>query len=336
MLDKIPQIKSSPEDDFFESKDVHKERFLINGAQVDSIDVIPKTLKTEIPVLVAPGWGATMENFKPAIEVLANKNRRVISLNQPRRGGEIPNLDYNNKELEEWYKKKGKKYPKFPSEFLRQANTVNGLLDQKKLDKVDVITHSMGGPAVCIAAMLHPEKFAGRTIVLYSPAGLIGKDSLPRLMRGTMTQLDHPDSISKIPVTKTEEERLKLAGDNAQAHGKANPFRALKEVIAISQAQIEDMLRYLHEKGIRIIVVGAVDDTYFPMGDVKEEIDEEGNVKKRYFVGNKGMQKNVKPDFIDGFLSVSGGHEQIKTHPEIYIKAIESMLTTIEEKAGKK
>src|SRR3989338_10461278 len=102
MFDRPPQKTPAPENDFFESPIARKERFVINGAQVDSIDVIPENQKDEVPVLVAPGWGATMESFKPGIKVLADKKRRVISLDHPRKGGVVP--ESHNKEKEEWYR----------------------------------------------------------------------------------------------------------------------------------------------------------------------------------------------------------------------------------------
>ncbi len=301
------------ENDFFESKNVRKERFVINGAEVDSIDATPEKQKDQVPVLVAPGWGATMKSFKPGIKVLNDKERRVISLDHPRKGGTVP--DSHNKDVEEWYRKREKKYPDWPTEELRKANTILGLLDQKKLDKVDVIAHSEGAINVCIAAMLHPEKFTGRTIILYSPAGVIGKDSFFRLKKGGDANKSRTETMSDVPVTADETAYLAETKRVTPDYIKANPLRTLKEVWAISRARIEDMLRYLREKGIRIILVGAVDDTMFPMDR---------------------MQKNVKADFIDGFVSVKGGHMQIQVHPEMFMGAIETMLKKPEEKSPDK
>jgi pimeloyl-ACP methyl ester carboxylesterase len=300
-------------------KQFPRERFTINGAQVESVDIKPEHQKDEVPVLVAPGWGATMESFEPGFEVLAKKGRRVISLDHPRKGGNIH--DSYNEDIEKWYQEKGQKYPDWPSEELRKAQTILGLLEEKKLDKVDVIAHSEGAINVCIAAMLHPEKFIGRTIILYSPAGLIGKDSIFRLQKGAGANTASTKSISEVPITYAETEYLKSTTHITPDYMKANPIRALKETWTISQARIEDMLRYLREKGIRIIVVGAVDDTMFPMGSATQA---------------GGMQKNVKKDFIDGFLAVKGGHMQIQVHPEIFMSAIETMLPKPKESTEKK
>jgi len=261
-----------------------------------------------------------MESFKPGIKVLTDKQRRVISLDQPRKGGTIP--DSHNEEVEKWYEKRGEKYPDWPSEELRKAHTILGLLEQKKIDKVDVIAHSEGAINVCIAAMLQPEKFTGRTIILYSPAGLIGKDNIFRLQKGAGANKSRTETMSHIPVTEAETEYLKSTAHITPDYLKANPIRAVKELFAISQAQIEDMLQYLREKGIKIIVVGAVDDTFFPM----DKIQENKKIKSDFSSTNPGE------GILDGFVSVSGGHMQIQTHPELYMSAIETMLQKPEEK----
>jgi pimeloyl-ACP methyl ester carboxylesterase len=324
MLEGLQNYNNSPE-----SENVHKEHLIINGAEVDVVDVVPENQKDEVPVLVLPGWGATMESFMPGIKVLNDKERRVISLNHPRTGGDISSS--YSEDIDEWYKKRGQDYPDWPIEELRKAHTILGLIDEKKLEKVDAIAHSEGAINLCIAAMLHPEKFTGRTLVLVNPAGLIGDDSIFRLQKGAGATTSRTETISEIPVTEAETEYLESTKHITPDYMKENPLRAAKEIWAISKARIEDMLRYLHEKGIRIIVIGAVDDTMFPMGTRQETKDEEGNTRFE-FVGDKGMQKNVKADFVDGFLSVRGGHMQIQVHPELYMSAAEKMLTKPKEK----
>ena len=52
------------------------------------------------------------------------------------------------------------------------------------------------------------------------------------------------------------------------------------------------------------------------------------------------MQKIVKSTgveggFVDGFLSVKGGHLQIQIHPEIFMPEIEKMISNSNKKTGK-
>lgn len=208
--------------------------------------------------------------------------------------------------MEKWYKERGQEYPNWSSEELRKAETILGLLYEKKLEKVDVIAHSEGAINVCIAAMLHPEKFSGRTIVLANPAGMIGKDNIFRLRKGSGAATGRTETMSKFPTTKAESEYLESTKHITPDYMRAGLVRAFKETLAISQAQIEDMLKYLREKGIKIIVIAGIDDPIFP---------------------TESMQKNVKKDFIDGFLSIRGGHMQLQVHPELYMAAAENMLS---------
>ena len=78
--DPIEQYADWKAPESFESQYDHKEEFVINGAKVESVDIKPEHQKDEVPVLVAPGYGATIESFKPGLEVLANRGRRSISL----------------------------------------------------------------------------------------------------------------------------------------------------------------------------------------------------------------------------------------------------------------
>ena len=280
----------------FEAQFAHKERYSIQGATVESVDIRPEHPKTDVPVLVAPGFAATMDSFKPGMKVLVDRERRVISFDHPRKGGTIPDVA-------------GTAVEKHAPEELRKAHTILGIIDQKGMEQIDVIAHSEAAINVCIAAMLHPEKF--RNIVLYAPAGLIGNDTLFRLIKGVMTHPKRPESMAEFPVTEAEEEYLESTKHIGPKYQKENPLRAAKEVLAISRARIDDMIGYLREHGIKIVVIAAVDDTFFPMD---------------------AMQKNIKAHSLDGFLSVRGGHMQIQVHPEQYIGAAESMITALEEK----
>jgi hypothetical protein len=47
----------------------------------------------------------------------------------------------------------------------------------------------------------------------------------------------------------------------------------------------------------------------------------------------KVVKSNKQPDgFVDGFLSVQGGHDELYIHPEKYTGAAEKMLTAMEQK----
>ena len=287
---------------------VREKHFFVNGKEISSLEITPEKIKDPIPVLIVPGYRATKKVLRPEVEALAKRGRHVISFDHPRQGGKVSRLP--GEELQKWYQDRGQDSPKWPEVEMIKAQTLLDLLDYKKIDKVDVVAHSEAAINVSIAAMLHPEKFIGRTIVLYSPAGLIGKDSVSRLATGVVSHPKRPASLSHVPITETEIKNREVERGESKKYLWANPVRALREGLAVANIRIDDMLRYLHEKGVRIIVVQGVEDTFFPMDKMQKVVRSRGE----------------EDGFVDGFLSVRGGHVQIQSHPELYMGAVESML----------
>ena len=191
-------IETPPSDDelndekIFEAQFAQREYFEVAGGTAEVVDVTPEKLKDEVPLFFAPAWACNIEVYKRAIETLSEQERRVISLNHPRRGGDLK-ASSSEEEMK-----------KYPEEELRKAYNILEMLDQKGVDKVDVIAHSEGAINVTIAATLHPEKF--RNIVYFAPAGLIGKDKFTRLMKGFAAQEKRAESMEDYPISEGEEE----------------------------------------------------------------------------------------------------------------------------------
>jgi len=220
----------------------------------------------------------------------------------------------------------------YPTAEVRKAKTLLDIVHHKQLGQLDAIAHSEGAVNVAIAALLEPEKF--RNIVFFGPAGLIGEDTLSRLMQGFAAQGAEKPTLREIPVSEeakqAAEERGQVAiaypaieaTDVSKAVGAAanreapwymakNPVRAFSEGWALSQVQIHDLIAKLHEKGIGIVIMSGVDDSVFP---------------------TEKMATFLRKGTIDGFLSVRGGHGQIGETPERYMVAAEQMLEALERK----
>lgn len=286
----------------FEQQFATREHYQVAGGQAEVIDIKPTEQKSELPVLFSPSWGLTEKTYEPALKDLSERGRRAVLINHPRWGGKIkqdPNYQENDAE-------------KYPQEQLRRALNILGVLDQKEIEKTDAICHSEGAIYTAIAAVLHPERF--RNIVFFNPAGLIGEDTFLRLMKGFAGQNKRVASMNSIPVTEIEKQVVGAAVKDVIAYFIKNPLRAIREAKGISESQIHEILRYLHEKGLGIVVVASVDDPVFPMDKI---------------------QNTVKADMLDGFLSVRGGHSPIGEHPELYMAAGEQMLSALEEKEKK-
>ena len=251
------------------------------GGKVEIIDICPENKKYEIPVVVAPGWAATPEVFKDNILTLAELGRRTISINSSH-GIETEKIE------------------NFPDAELRKAAALIRTLEEKNINKVDAIGHSEAGIYLTLAATLYPEKF--RNIILVDPGGMIGKDNIARL------SVDFSLDIIKQTIRSIKDRRLikpilKAFWEAGKPIG-FHPVRAFREVLAISDFQIHELLRGLKEKGIGLSIIHAVDDKAFPMDKV---------------------QKIAKTDQLDGFYSVKG------THNEFYLKAKE--YTQLADKA---
>jgi len=307
----------------FEEQFNRREKIETEGGTVETVDINPDAEGT--PFLMAPAWGCTMNVYEPAIESLsegggwddedsieitekkdgeAEEKTRVISLDYARFGGS----GVSTEEVVQ----------KYPEEFIRESKAILGVLEKKGIEKIDAVAHSASAISVVLAALVNPEKF--ESITLFAGAGLKGNDTFTRLIKGFAGQFKGragTESMSTIPVTETEKKVGAVAGKEGAKYFTQNPYRALMEGIAISKSnsQIHEALRYLHEKGVSICVIAPVDDPVFPMKDI---------------------QKIVKADMLDGFLSVRGGHGAIGEHPELYIEAIKGLVKSMKRKREKK
>jgi len=269
-----------------------KELLDLYGGQVEVVDVKPLQQKSEVPVIVAPGWGGTPKMYEKNILTLAEAGRRAISIDAPHGidheldGGEVNNI---------------------PDVELRKIAALINALEEKEIDQVDVIGHSEGAIYTVLAAKLYPEKF--RNLILINPGGMIGEDNPVRLTvdfakdaaRQTIDSIRNPGMRKPLMTATGELTKSAIV----------NPLKAFQEIKAISGSQIHELLKELKEKGIGVVIIHGVDDKVFPMDRVQEI---------------------AKADQLDGFVSVKGTHGQLMLEAEKYTKAAESILTSLENK----
>jgi pimeloyl-ACP methyl ester carboxylesterase len=281
---------------FFSFEEQFKRRKKIDffGDFVETVEICPENPKTEIPVLFAPGWGCTLSVLRDSLRAMIKRGRRVLSVSHIRRGG---NIRLVSRELLENYQE----------DELRKALALLKLLNKEKTPVVDVVAHSEGAINTTIAASIEPRRF--RNIVFVAPGGLIGRDKFRRLAGSFILGI----VLDWLNSGKKPNERKLLARLNKET-GKyiiKNPIRATKEAIAISESQIHHLFRDLHKKGIGIAVLHGTNDPVFPF---------------------KRMNKIVRGGYIDGFLSVKGGHNDLILKPDHHILACDKLLELLEEK----
>ena len=269
------------------------------------IDINPEEKKSDMSVLVAPGWGKMVSQVKEnLLQVLADDGgRRVLATDYPRE----MRLDTANLPEE------------VPAQELQKAAALLELLEEKEIKKTDAIGHSEGGLYLPIAAVLEPEKF--RNLVLVNPAGMIGQDSLLGLAYRFMIK---EGSKSTLPKAAEKGERVKAFLDYAIKH----PVMSLKEVKQISQADIYDLLKFLKEQGIHIAVVATNSDDVFTMERIQEQYHKEKEA---------GTIKDYT-EIFDGFYSTLGTHGEAIGHgeelePQQLPRALVHILEVLEKKS---
>lgn len=288
----IQETTEQVHNEWLERQFEHPEIIELAGGTVELLDIIPEQKKTEIPTIMAPGWGNTPEVYKYNMLHLASSARRVIGVRAPHgiEAGEIA----------------GEMTKEFPAAELRKVAAILNTLDAKGIEKVDVVAHSEAGIYMIIAATLAPEKF--RNIVLVNPGGIIGEDSVARLGVGFVK-----NAVTEV-VRGMRDKHPEKNSANIGTFLRvlfSNPTESLKQVLAISNSDIREMLKELKDKGIGISIVHAVDDKGFPM---------------------ERVQKVITPTHTDGFYSIKGTHNEIFLKPQTYSPVVEYALSAMEKK----
>lgn len=254
---------------------------------ISVIDRSPENPKTETPVFISPGWSENDEVLKDVVKELLNSGRRVITLSYSGVRDSDKKTDH-------------------PSVEVGKAEAILEVIRLKGLKNADVVGHSEGAIGAIIAASLEPDKI--RNLILVGPAGLIGKDTFPKLLgRFSMKVMkDHyrllKDGESRKPMARFLQQGAKFAI--------RHPVQGIREAIAISQVQLEDVLRDIHSQGVGTGIVSGVDDPVFKMSR---------------------LQQVVKADMVDAFVSVKGGHDEFHLQPR-YARATEQLLTSLENR----
>ena len=268
------------------------------GGQADYIYFRHETpRKDALPVLVASGWSEGTQILRDTAQEIFDDGREVVLIDHARRGGiKASETDFHR-------------------EITHKATTLLNILDDAGLEKVDAIAHSEGALNTVLAASWQPERF--RNIVLVAPAGMIGEDSVPRLLGRFTSKLKY-DLENGIPELKARDpERAKQYKVNPLKYIIANPAKALREVGAIAQTQIDKQLPNLRNAGIRVGVLQSHSDKGFPDGRIQEQVILDG--------------ENGNMDAYASVAASNAGHDDIIIHPERTTRAALDMLANFEK-----
>ena len=293
--DQLQIGEKEAEQSSFEKQWVNPEKIQVGKRVIEVEDIKPEKQKTDVPMIVGLGWSETPEVNKGNIRVYVEKGRRIISPDTPHGVDALPQENY-------------------PTIELRKMTALVKTIEEKEIDKVDIVAHSEGAIFSVMAAYFYPEKF--RSLVVINPAGMIGEDNVVRLGVGFSADL-----VGQI-ITEAKKEKPnegQTAGGSLDALGgikvlAKNPRASIESVFAMANSDLRDMLISIKEKGVKVAVVAAVDDKAFPMEKIQETL---------------GLEH------IDGFYSVKGTHNSYLLDPKPYSSLIDNALDDLEKLSKK-
>jgi pimeloyl-ACP methyl ester carboxylesterase len=249
-----------------------------------------------LPVLIAGGWSEGTQSLRDTAQVVFEDGREVILVDHARDGGPAADdTDYN-------------------PELAHKARTLLNVLDDAGAERVDVIAHSEGSLNVVLAAQTQPERF--RNIVLVAPAGMIGKDTQPKLYGRFARKVVRGMLVDMREIKKRDKESAERFAKSGPDYIKSNWRKGLREVGAIATGRIDGQLADLRAAGIGVSVLQSHADKGFP---------------------DKRIEKQVRlGENVDAYASVASkraGHDDLIIHPERTTRAALAMLSQFEKPA---
>lgn len=271
------------------------------------VDVSPEFPRTELPVTLLSGMGATPEVNKQIIQTFWKDGRRTLSMAYDRKGGKgevTPEVSFGAEEQ------------------IRKADALIDALERKGIGKTDVVGHSEGALVAIIAASKRPDLF--RNIILLDPAGMVGESNVMQLV---IRQMKENIAVAKRVKADAEAKAGEaLASREFNKHLSDSGPRALDELKGVAGSQIQDVLGSLHQLGIGISIIHGRDDLLFPMKQIQKIA---GSSLLSTEVQNGTEWENLS---IDGFYSVSGRHNEIQFQPQRYTEVVIEALDALDRK----
>lgn len=335
---------SGHQDDRFEKLfATRKELTLESGARVQAVDLPEKEGGAKAPLVLSGAWGMNPDVYKYVLRDLNASGRRVLAFPYPRQEGQVgtdPTL--------------GAGLERVPNDAMRDALSLLQILERSSIEHAGVLGHSKGGASAILAAVLS-SRLSKRdgvprridNLVLFSPAGVIGEDSLSRVAYGFATQRSNfgkqSESFKALPVTDAERtaaaaegrtipeygpigttpedaEGGKAAGASLASHIKQSDVgNTIEQIWGLSRVQLDHLLAELRADGVGITVMAGVDDPVFPIQRMAGTMDE--------------TTREIRPgtldaSMVDGFLSIRAEHGI----PVPYAPLIEQQFDLLEKK----
>ncbi len=292
---------------------------ILRPEEIIKVEAKGEKRENSLPMVYIPGWGETSKSTKPFLEVLAQDND-VISFDQPREmrlGKELAVTETENN---------------FSMLQLQAAFAIIETIKKSGYDKVDAVGSSQGGMILTVAAYLAPKMFRGITLV--EPAGIIGDDSIFKLVK--RFRINNGKQNANRP--KEQREQCVIATDDFNKFWQKNLIQSFKEIKEMSKADITNMLAELYEKGIGISIVSHVDSKVFESDKIQKEIsrklvDRSNEENKLLFDGVYTIMSKRKNEEGES-ERYEGGHSDIK-YDKNFQKQLLTIVRTLADKKAK-
>ena len=277
----------------------------IDGRTLRVLDINPLDAKTEVPVIIAGGYGtySPLHNKVNIMEMVRQK-RRTLFIDEPR-GIERSDKKRTPEEIEEF--------------FLRQTEAMLAALDKKEIPEAAIVGHSEGCMSATVAAYLYPERI--RHLVLFNPGGMIGDDSFVKLCYRFLTEGLNEMKREKNKMSPVAQQQAKKGGEGFKKYLLEDKAASISELRAMAKQQIRALLKQAHDNGVLISVIHGINDKVFPMKRIQKHVSRTSTEKEQ--------GENL---IVDGFYSVKGGHGEFVMNPERWTQVADTALTALEEK----
>ena len=251
-------------------------------------EFVPDHPVSEVPVLLAPGFGGTETIYEESIiEFVRGNRRKIITIDHPKFGGRKLREEENTSAS---------------TELSRRKETLLSLissLETRGIEKIDAITHSEGTINLTEAVEKNPSSF--RNIVFFAPAGLVDRTN-KETFRQSIAHLAHNffrgiASQANTPRSEAEERRKKTAIREGTIYVFKNVIRSLEEIFGIAKTSLKRSLENIRKSSdrdgldLKIIVTVPINDTVFPLEEMKETLRElvrEGVINGIITIGKRG------------------------------------------------
>jgi pimeloyl-ACP methyl ester carboxylesterase len=301
-------IKKDP----FEEKWSHPDYIKVWGEEIFKVhDISPEEgkSKTKTPLVVGLGWGEIPESGKEHIKYWTEHGRRVIVPDTPHGILAGEKEGYPNIELEKMAAL---------VETLR-AKGIEIKEDGIASGQADLMGRSEGAIFSVMLAYLYPQLV--HNLVLENPAGLTGK-----INKGifAMRWL----KLMKQQILKEYKETGIQPEDHLSEALSRNLPKAIESVLAISGADVREMLKEIKANGIGVSVIYTTADKFFPMEKITGNFEEEPQGKFRFV-------QELTEEHVDYFYPVEGSHNSYFYEPEKFAGVVNRALDDLEEKKKK-